>query len=285
MSLMNEMEAESLKEENENSDAANDHSESSGKSDSSDSNDEKKRKKMITKGKKPVVEKKKQQQKKKNTTNEVNAVKLMTDAISSIDKEPPRILVKKKSSKKNKILQSPIRRSTRLSSGRSESVGSLNTTDKCLAKIKKPKESKKVRFGNDEILVEEDDAMVHTDVVMVHTHAAMVHTDAVTGEDKAAMEKPKEKVRINFTPPSFNLQLYVAEKGKSKAGQYDSEAVKVDSKVVNVSSVGPNVSYKAGHVTYEGNNEPIKLPSYVVKGEGSTDYPTMRKVKEELYEA
>lgn len=77
------------------------------------------------------------------------------DAISRIDKEPPRILVKNKSSKKKKIVQLPIRRSTRLSGGRSDSAGSLNTTEKCLAKLKKPKRSKKVRFDNDEIVVEE----------------------------------------------------------------------------------------------------------------------------------
>ncbi|KMZ58567.1 hypothetical protein ZOSMA_761G00010 [Zostera marina] len=425
MSLMNEMDVDSSKEENENSDDGADHSDSIVKNDSSDSNDEKK-KKMIAKGKKPMVEEK-NEKKKKNTNNEVKAVKIMSDAIKSIDKEQPRILVKKKATKKKKIYQSPIRRSTRLSSGKSDSACSLNTTEICLAKVKKTKDLKKVRFDKDAILVEEGvesigsdkskadrekdksdaikpidekkasddvgktvedavgeqtdilteeetrqatkdadienvdalneddiatkeddskplanddidtvnddaeannvsivdnndrvdteqldvknennvrqvevavekqtmtkDAEVHDDkakvanAAMVHTKAAMVHTDAVAGEEEASMEKPKEEVKISFTPPTFNLQLHVTEKKKSEAGKYDSEAVKAHSKDVNVSSVEPNVSYKGGHVTYEANKEPFQLPSYVVKGEGSTNYPTMMKVKEELYEA
>ncbi|KMZ65632.1 hypothetical protein ZOSMA_314G00040 [Zostera marina] len=85
--------------------------------------------------------------------------------------------------------------------------------------------------------VYDNEMKVAQEVEIVKTDAAMVHTDAVTGEDQAAMEKPKEKVRINFTLPSFNLQLYVAEKGKSEAKKYDSEAVKVHSKDVNMIAI------------------------------------------------
>ncbi|KMZ65068.1 hypothetical protein ZOSMA_33G01000 [Zostera marina] len=135
MSLMNEMDVESSKEENYNSDAGNDNSESREKTDSSDSNEENKKKKMIAQGKKPVIEEKNQKNK-KNTTNENNAAKLLRDAISSIDKERPRVLVKKKSSKKKKDLQSPIRRSSRLSSGKSDSTSTLKTADKYVEKFR-----------------------------------------------------------------------------------------------------------------------------------------------------
>ncbi|KMZ60748.1 hypothetical protein ZOSMA_575G00010 [Zostera marina] len=153
MSLMNEMDAESSKEENDNSDAGHDNSESGEKTDSSDSN--KKRKKMITQGKKPVVEEK-NQKKKKNTTNENNAAKLLRDAINSIDKERPRVLVKKKSSKKKKDLQSPVRRSSRLSSGKSDSTSTLKTADKYVEKFRIARKSKKVQFNTEKSVENED---------------------------------------------------------------------------------------------------------------------------------
>ncbi|KMZ63849.1 hypothetical protein ZOSMA_393G00010 [Zostera marina] len=148
MSLMNEMNAESSKEENDNSDAGHDNSESREKTDSSDSNEEKKRKKMIAQGKKPVLEEKNQKNK-KNTTNENNAAKLLRDVISSIDKERPRVLVKKKSSKKKKDLQSPVRRSSRLSSCKSDSTSTLKTADKYVKKFKIARKSKKVQFNTE----------------------------------------------------------------------------------------------------------------------------------------
>ncbi|KMZ73695.1 hypothetical protein ZOSMA_143G00170 [Zostera marina] len=112
----------------------------------------------------------------------------------------------------------------------------------------------------------------------------MFHTNAAEEKGKDDMDGANDKVKINFTPSSFNLQLFVAEKGKSEAEKFMSETVKVNSKAVNVTSEAPMVNYEAGHVTYEANKESIKIPFYVVKGKGSTDYPTMKKVKEELYE-
>ncbi|KMZ69935.1 hypothetical protein ZOSMA_202G00210 [Zostera marina] len=77
------------------------------------------------------------------------------DATIRTDKEQPRILVEKKSRKKKKIVQSPVRRSSRLSSGRSKSVSSLNTAEKYVEKFHKARKCKKVRFHNDQTRVEE----------------------------------------------------------------------------------------------------------------------------------
>ncbi|KMZ64393.1 hypothetical protein ZOSMA_372G00130, partial [Zostera marina] len=154
---MNEMDAESSKEENDNSDAIHDNSESREKTDSSDSNEEKKRKKMIAQGKKPVVEEKNQKNKKNN------AAKLLRDAISSIDKERPRVLVKKKSSKKKKDLQSPVRRSSRLSSGKSDSTSTLKTADKYVEKFRIARKSKKVQFNTEKSVENEDDGKEEKD--------------------------------------------------------------------------------------------------------------------------
>ncbi|KMZ62884.1 hypothetical protein ZOSMA_43G00660 [Zostera marina] len=71
-------------------------------------------------------------------------------------------------------------------------------------------------------------------------------------EDKDDKEGDNDKMNMNFTPPSFNLNLF------------DSSTPKVNS---------------------ETEKETITIPSYVVKGKGATDYPKMKKVKEELYEA
>ncbi|KMZ61570.1 hypothetical protein ZOSMA_515G00030 [Zostera marina] len=307
MSLLNEMEAESSKEDNENSDAVDDHSDSSGNSDS--------RVKVIG------AEKSEESgEKEKDDANEaVNEKKSSDDVGINVPEavgEQTEILndEEKRQSSKDAIENADvvIVKEDDPKPSVNDDTDTVNAISEANNAAIVQDEDPILRLNNNseqldgknidnnvrqvEVIVEEqtilkdtdvhdDEAKVTQEIELVTTDAAMVHTDAVTGKDKADMDKPKEKVRINFTPPSFSLQLYVAEKGKAQAGQSNSEAVKVDSKAVDVSSLGLDVSYQAGHVTYEGNKEPIKLPSYVVKGEGSTDYPTMKKVKEELYEA
>ncbi|KMZ57679.1 hypothetical protein ZOSMA_83G00570 [Zostera marina] len=77
--------------------------------------------------------------------------------------------------------------------------------------------------------------------------------DASEKEDKDDdKEGDNDKMNKNFTPPSFNLNLF------------DSSTPKVNS---------------------ETEKETTMIPSYVVKGKRATAYLTMKKVKEELYEA
>ncbi|KMZ69990.1 hypothetical protein ZOSMA_201G00210 [Zostera marina] len=466
MSLMNEMDAESSKEENDNSDAGHDNSESREKTDSSDSNEQKKRKKMIAQGKKPVVEEKNQKNKKNN------AAKLLRDAISSIDKERPRVLVKKKSSKKKKDLQSPVRRSSRLSSGKSDSTSTLKTADKYVEKFRIARKSKKVQFNTEKSVENEDDGKeekddaneeayeikssddvqnaaspngiqnadyvhnaddvnneddVHNEdggndedetndsvknnevdaeeypeegrenikdssktvlddverqcvdddtktmnVTTVIVDAAIVEAneakqyvndnleqEEVTVEDEhktddaKADEKVVQAVEIvnsgsrsldadksndvikdvnfvaagidddsgvkanndnngsnaamneNFTPPSFSLGLFGSQTPSEgvpinfEVLKVPSKPLKIISKSINVHPEDAKVSTEAvkdkseevvvicegGHVTYEANVETKSMSSYVGKGKGCTDYPTLIKVKEELHEA
>ncbi|KMZ56931.1 hypothetical protein ZOSMA_8G00760 [Zostera marina] len=159
----------------------------------------------------------------------------------------------------------------------------------------------------EEVTVEDehkkDDAKADEEVVQA---VEIVNSDASKVKAKDDNDGSNAAMNKNFTPPSFSLGLFGSQT-PSQGVTINFEVLKVPSKPLKIISEPINVHPEAakvtteavkdksgevvvisedGHVTYEANVETKKsMPSYVGKGKGCTDYPTMIKVKEELHEA